>query len=76
MARTESDIWFHIAQERKRDQRKLVERAQRRHEKRRQRTKEEYANERIVNSVNSAKMSISDWYYDEYGNLCRILMGE
>lgn len=64
---TESDRWFHIRQERKRDQQKLVRNIVR-HRKQRK--------ERVTVLKTDAKMTLSEWYIDEHGNLCRVLIGE
>ena len=70
MTNDEGDRWFHIAQDRKREQNKLIRRAIKRERAR------EYARRSREMTTAPVTMSVTEWVEDEHGNLCRTVRGE
>jgi hypothetical protein len=65
----EGDRWFHVEMERPREMRKRAELAKRRAE--RSARREEKLQRAFAGTTPGIRMQITEWVYDEYGNLCR-----
>lgn len=71
---TESDRWFHIEQDRRREQAARVRRA-----KKRAATaalRERVLERAFAPKAIQTKMNLTEWTLDEHGNLSRILFGD